>query len=135
MAFVMFNEGADSLLDASINWASDTIRVRLVTTAASIDKDATAMTGIGVTGYDQTLSGKGRAKDTGTDRVNYTANNFTFPAVPLGTGECNRVCVFKFVTNDAASIPICVVDIAPVTPNGGDVAVTGATTSLFYSQQ
>jgi hypothetical protein len=134
MAGFVFNEAAESLLDGSINWGSDTIRVRPVATSESLDKDATAMTSIGVTGYDQTLGSKTRTKDTTNDRIVYDAADPTFPSVAAGA-EVNRMVAFKFVTNDADSIPIAVVDITAITPNGGNIAVTIAATGLFYTQQ
>jgi hypothetical protein len=134
MAGFVFNEGAESLLDGTINWGSDTIRARPVATSESLDKDATAMTGIGVTGYDQTLGSKTRTKNTTNDRIVYGAANPTFPSVAAGA-EVNRMVVFKFVTNDAGSTPIAVVDITAITPNGGDIAVAVSADGLFYTQQ
>ena len=103
MAGFVFNEGADSLLDGTINWASDTIKARPVTTAteAAVSKDATVMTGIGSTGYDVTLGTKTRVKDDTTDRVYYDVADFAFAAVLGAVGEVNHFVVFKFVTVDA----------------------------------
>lgn len=135
MAGFVYNEAAESLLDGSIDYAADTIRVRPVLTSETLDKDATAMTGIGVTGYDQTLGSKtGPTKNDTTDRVVYDAANPTFPAVAAGA-EIDRIVIFKFVTDDAGSIPIAVNDITPITPNGGDIAVTISADGLFYTQQ
>jgi len=139
MAGFVFNEGADSLLDGTINWASDTIKARPVTTAteAAVSKDATVMTGIGSTGYDVTLGTKTRAKDDTTDRVYYDVADFAFAAVLGAVGEVNHFVVFKFVTNDAASVPIAKVAMTAITPNGGDinVAVAAPPAGLFYTQQ
>lgn len=122
----MFNAGAHGLLAGTINWGSDTIRVRPVLSADTPDEDATAMTGIGVTGNDQTLGSKtGPTKDDTGDRVTYGAANPTFGSQPAG-GAINKLVIFKFVTDDAGSIPIACVDIDEVTPNGGDIAVTFA---------
>lgn len=134
MAGFVFNEGAESLLDGTINWSIDTIRARLVLTSETLDKDSTAMTGIGVTGNDVTLASKTRTKDTTNDRIVYDCADFTFPSQTAGA-ECDQVVIFKFVTNDAGSTPIAVMDITPVTPNGGDVNVTVSANGLFYTQQ
>jgi hypothetical protein len=123
MAGFLFNAGAQGLLAGTINWGSDTIRARLVESSESIDEDATAMTGIGVTGNDQTLGSKaGPTKDDANDRCTLGAGNPTFASQPLGD-PVNRVVIFKFSTNDAGSTPIAYVEITEVTPNGGDISV------------
>lgn len=135
MASFVFNGGAEGLLDGSIDWASDTIKVRLVETSDTLDKDDDVMTGLGITGDDITLGSKtGPTKDDATDRVVYSAANPTFTTVPLGA-EVNRMLVFKFVTNDSDSIPIAVCDITATTPNGGNIAITIGSPGLFYTQE
>lgn len=136
MAGFVFNEGAESLLDGSIDWASDTIRVRPVLSSAqaAIDKDATSMTGLGTTGYDVTVGSKTRTKDTTNDRIVYDFADFAFSAV-AAIGAIDHFLVFKFVTDDAGSTPIAKVEMDEITPNGGDVNVTVATAGAFYLQQ
>ncbi len=135
MAGFVFNEGAESLLDGSIDWAADTIKVRLVETTDTLNRDDDVMTGLGITTDDITLGSKtGPTKDDATDRVVYSAANPTFTTVPLGA-EVDRMIIFKFVTNDADSIPIAVCDITPTTPNGGNIAITIGSPGLFYTQQ
>ncbi len=122
----MMNTGAHGLLAGTISWTSDTIKCRLVLSADTPDEDATVMTGIGVTGNDQTLGTKvGPTKDDANDRTTYAAANPTFSSQTAGAAV-NKVVIFKFVTNDGASVPIAVLDIDAVTPNGGDIAITFA---------
>lgn len=122
----MMNTGAHGLLAGTISWGSDTIRARLVLSSDTPDEDATVMTGIGVTGNDQTLGTKvGPTKDDTNDRTTYGAANAVFASQTAGS-PVNKVVIFKFVTNDGASIPIAVVDIDEVTPNGGDITVAWA---------
>ncbi len=139
MAGFVFNDAAQKLLSNSIDWSANTIKARLVETADTLDRDDDVMTGLGLAATDVTLTGKsGPTKDDATDRVKYFADNPTFAAVAAGA-EINRVLVFKFVTNDADSIPIAVCDITAVTPNGGSIGVTWndptADELVFYSQQ
>jgi hypothetical protein len=130
-----FNAGINGLLGGTINWATDVIKVRPVLSSDTPDRDLAVMTGLGVTGVDVTLTGKtGPVKDNATDRNVFSAANFTFPLVPAG-GACNKFCVFKFVTNDAASIPLSICDMDAVTPSGIDIAVTVPAAGLIYSQQ
>lgn len=133
----VFNRGALNLLNAGVNWSSDTIKARLSRTSeSSISKDATVMTGIGDAGIgDQTLGTKtGPTEDQGNDRVGYSSAAATFTAV---TGaEVDKLVVFKFVTNDAGSTPIAVVNLSPaITPNGGNIQVTPAAAGWFYTQE
>ncbi len=134
MGFV-FNESALQLQNGGIDWSADTIKVRPVLTSATPDIDADVMTGIGITGGDITLGSKtGPTKVDATNRVSYDAADPTFVAQPLGA-EIDSIVVFKFVTNDGDSIPIAIVDITPVTPNGGNIAVTFDAVGIFYTQQ
>lgn len=134
MAGFVFNRGARDLQNNTIVWASDTIKARLFLTSGTPDKDTTTMTGIGVTGNDVTLASKTFTEDTANDRIVYDAADFTFTAQAAGS-EVSRVVIFKFVTNDAGSTPIAILDITPVTPNGGDITITISANGLFYTQQ
>ena len=137
MAGFVFNVGADGLSSGgSINWASDTIKVRPITTAAGTpSKDASVLTGIGTTGYDVTVASKTKTRNDTLDQIIYSFANFSFASVLSGVGEINRAVIFKSVTNDADSVPIAVVDITPTTPNGANINVTVSASGAFASQQ
>lgn len=133
----VFNRGALGLTNNTILWTSDTIKARLsLTSESSINKDATSMTGLGLTATDTTLAGKtGPTEDTANDRIDYTCSNISFVAVAAGA-EVDKIVVFKFVTNDAGSTPIALVNLSPArTPNGGDINLTISADGLFYLQQ
>lgn len=131
---MIFNRGAYGLLNRDIDFENDTIRARLSRTSETLSKDATSMTGLGVTATDLTLAGCIYVEDLTNDRIVLDANDPTFLAVAAGA-EVDKMIVFKFVTNDAGSTPIAVVDITPVTPNGGAIAVTLPADGLAYLQQ
>ena len=134
MGFI-FNRGALGLLDGSIDWASDTIKARLINTSETLSKDATSMTGIGDALTDVVLGSKtGPTEDQANDRVGYDAGDPTFTAV-ANTNPMDQIVIFKFVTNDAGSIPIACLDITEKTPNGADVIVTLPAGAAFYTQQ
>lgn len=135
MASFVFNRGALNAQNGGLGFTSNTIKARLVSTSETLSKDSTVMTGIGISGYDVTLSGKtGPTEDLANDRIGYDAIDITFTGVTIRP-EVNRVVFFKFVTSDADSVPICSCDITPVTPNNGDITVTLDTNGIFYSQQ
>lgn len=133
---MVFNRGAQGLLDGTITWSSATIKARLSRTSENaISKDATSMTGLGLSATDLTLGSKtGPTEDQATDRIKFSAGNPTFTAVGAGT-EVDKIIVFKFVTDDAGSTPIATVNITPITPNGGNIVVTVDAQGLFYLQQ
>ncbi len=134
MANFVTNEGAESLQDNSIVWASDTIKARLVASSYTPNKDDTSMTGYTQIGTDYTLLSKTRTKDTTNDRIVYDAADPVFTAVAGGStvGWC---VVYKFVTNDAGSTPIFVIDLADTATNGGDMTVVFDATGIGYTQQ
>ena len=137
MAGFVFNGGSEGLQNNSIVWATDVIKVRPLTAAseAAVNKDATTMTGLGTTGYDVTVGGKTRTKNTTDDRIEYRFANPSFPSVAGAVGVVNHFLVFKFVTTDADSIPIAKVQMSAVTPNGGNIDVTIDAAGAFYTQQ
>lgn len=135
MASFVTNAGAEGLLTPdTIVWASDTIKARLVATSASPNKDDTVMTGFSSIGSDQTLGTKTKTKNTTDDRIEFSAAAITWSAV-AGGSTVGFICIYKFVTNDADSIPIAWIDVADTATNGGDLTYTPTTGGLFYLQQ
>lgn len=135
MASFVYNDAALKLVTNSIVWASDTIKIRLISSAVTPDKDDTSMTGMTqIGGSDKTLTTVAPAKDTTNDRIVFDANDpSAWSAVASGT--VGGAIVFKFVTNDAGSIPIAFIDPADIVANGSDISVTFASTGCFYLQQ
>lgn len=135
MAGFITNAGALGLQDGSIDWAANTIKARMVETSEVVDQDTVFMTGIGLSATDVVLGTKtGPTKVDASNRVTYGCANPTFSGV--SGAEQDRIAVFKFVTNDADSILIAIVDITAqehVTPTS--VLVTLAGGILFYTQQ
>lgn len=138
MASFVTNRGARDLSvetsGTQIDWSADTIKARLVPTSVTPTKDDTSMTGLTAIGTDQTLGSKTFTEDTTNDRIVYDAADPTFPAVAGGStvGWC---VVYKFVTNDAGSTPIFVIDLTDTPTNGGDITVQFASTGIGYLQQ
>lgn len=136
MASFVTNAGADGLTTAgTITWASDTIKARLVASSATLNKDDTTMTPYTVIGTDQTLGSKTKTKDTTNDRIVFSAAALTWTAV-AGGSTVGYVAIFKFVTNDAGSTPIAIIDVTDVPTNGSDLTLTAdVTNGFFYLQQ
>jgi hypothetical protein len=136
MASFVYNEGSNGLLSGgTINWASDTIRARLVASSVTPNKDDTVLTGYTAIGTDQALASKTKAKDVTNDRIVFSAAALAWLAVAAGA-TVGWVVIFKFVTNDAGSTPIAVIDVADVATNGSDLTLApDATNGYFYTQQ
>lgn len=139
MASFVTNRGARDLSASTsgtqINWGSDTIKVRLVASSVTPNKDDTSMTGYTAIGTDITCSNKTFTEDTANDRIVYDNTvDPTWSAV-AGGSTVGWVVVYKFVTNDAGSTPICVIDVADTATNGGDITVTYSANGIFYLQQ
>ena len=140
MASIMTNAGAAGLSSGgSITWASDTIKARLVVSGTP-DKDDTTMTGkTAATGStDITLTTKAKTTDTTNDRIVFDADDLSFTGLS-DTGTATHIAIYKFVTNDAGSTPICYIDITDQALTGATVAnytvPNGSTLGLFYLQQ
>ena len=138
MASFVYNRGARDLSTPTsgtdIEWASDTIRARLVASSVTPNKDDTSMTGYTAIGTDQTLGSKTFTEDTTNDRIVYDAENPVWTAV-AGGSTVGFVVIYKFVTNDASSTPICCIDVADTATNGGDITVTFDAAGIFYLQE
>jgi hypothetical protein len=136
MASFAYNDGALKLQDGSIQWTTDVIRARMVGSTVTPNKDDTSITGYtNVGGVDKTLVACTRTKDTALDRIVYDADNLSdFVAPPAGP-TARYVIIFKFVTNDAASIPIFCIHCSDLVLNGTDVTAPFLAGGIFYSQQ
>jgi hypothetical protein len=141
MASFVTNRGARDLTVgttgvSTIDWNTDVIKARLVKSTATVNKDDTTMTPYTIiTGStDQTLTSPTFTEDTTNDRIVYDAADPTWTAVTAGE-TISHVAIFKFVTNDAGSTPICVIDVTDTATNGGDITLTFDSTGVFYLQQ
>jgi hypothetical protein len=136
MANFTTNRGSLDIQNGTIAFLSDTMKIRLVKSSVTPDKDNTVMTGLtAVTGTtDQTLGSKTRTEDTTNDRIVYDAADPTFTAVASGD-TVGWYIVYKFVTNDADSIPLFVCDVTNTPTNGGDIVVQFDAAGIGYTQQ
>lgn len=140
MAGFLFNIGAQEFQDGTTVWTGSppVIRARLVLTASGApDKDVDVMTGIGHVDASATTDVTGMIGPTKSDvrdRIEYVADNVVFPGV-AAIGAVNRMVFYRFVTNDADSIPLVCVEITEKTPNTGPITVTMPTNGWFYTQE
>jgi hypothetical protein len=128
----LIDAGAQGLAAGTITWSTDTIKARLSRTTETVARTATVMTGIGLSATDTAVSGATGPTLNGTDHRNeYACSNIAFASVAAGA-EIDKLVLFKFVTNDADSIPIAVVSITAQTP-GSTVTITAdMSNKAFY---
>lgn len=129
-----FNIGLQSFIQNTtpINLTTDTIKVRptrtstytFAATQASMTPVIAATGGPG----DVTLGTK--VLGTGADGGTFDAADAVFTAWAAGAA-IDGLVIYKFVTNDAGSIPIVYLDGFSVTPNGGDITFQWANTNPF----
>lgn len=134
MASFVFHKTLAKILAAYLVSGAD-IRAALVMTNTTVDTETDVEFVSGFTTLDEmdganyareTLTGEASNEDLGNDRAEFTVNALTFPALGNGTRQVEGVLIFKFVTNDADSVPIAFVDPTgwPLNPGGADLTVT-----------
>ena len=138
MASNLYNPGLLKLLDGTIDFANDTIKVLLVDTSHTFDKTdefvsdivTNEAANVSGSGYERkTLGSKTVLLDAANDRVEYDAANPTYTAIDAGT--IAAAIVYKEVTNDSDSPIIAQIDFADLVTNGSDVELQVNTDGLF----
>lgn len=138
MASNLYNPGLLKLLNGSIDFANDTIKVLLVNTSHTYDKTdefvsdivANEASNVSGTGYERkTLASKTLTLDAANDRVEYDAANPTYTSIDAGT--IAAAIIYKEVTNDADSPVIAQIDFADLVTNGSDVELQVNADGLF----
>lgn len=132
MANQMYNRGVDAFLKSQINWTSDDIRAILVDTndyAVDLANDD-ALNDIPVAARTATVALTGRTTNGAGSA------DSSDPIFAGAVGDPSEALVlYKHVEgNEATSLLILYVDTAPglpVTPNGGDIAVTVNSSGWF----
>jgi len=135
----VYNPGLLKLLDGTIDFENDTIKLLLVDTNHSFTKsdefvsdivanEATNSTG---SGYERkTLANASIALDTGNDRVEFDADDISYTAIDAGT--IASAIIYKEVTNDADSPLIADVDFTDLVTNGSDVDLQVNAEGFFH---
>jgi len=134
MASAYYNIGLQGFIQSAtrIDLTGDTIQVRPTRTGtytfAATHATMTSVTAATGGPGDQTLGTK--VLGTGVDGGTFDAADRVFTAWTAGAA-IDSLVIFKFVTNDAGSTPICYLDGFTVTPNGGDITFQWAAANPF----
>ena len=124
-----YNIAAKKMIDGNFNWASLDVRLLLVDSGYTYDKDHDFVADVAAnelsgTGYARkTLTGEATSQDDVNNRAEGDANDPTWTAINAGTAAA--AILFAFVTNDADSWLIAHIDTGgfPITTNGGDLTI------------
>ena len=111
------------------------VRVMLLMSNTSVDTEEDVTTIAGFTTLDecdganygrQATAGEAVASDNPNNRAEWTHNVVTFANLGVGTRQNQAHLYFRFVTNDADSVPLFYIDTGgyPFDGNGGDVTIT-----------
>ena len=134
MASGWYNSGLRDVADRTIDLVADTIKIILVTSSYTPDKDhdfaddlTNELSGTGYTGGfngsgRKTIGSKAFATDTTNDRVTFTFGAVTWTAINAGSPK--YAILVKEITNDAATRLIAYLDLGTVTTLGGDLTIT-----------
>jgi hypothetical protein len=135
MASFIYNKAKTLILNAGINFATSDIRIRMEMTNSTADTEDDTIHMDDFTTEDP-MDGANAVDKQASEAVteNLAGNcafyddttNHTWAALGAGTRQVQGFIVYKFVTNDADSIPIAWIDTGgfPFSANGGDVTVT-----------
>ena len=144
MTSVWHAYGAAGIMDGSIDLDTSTLKAILVCTNTTSDTEDkqfvsgfTTLDEMDGAGYSRvTLSGGSVTGDLVNHRGEITFSDIRFVGVSAGTRQVQGVLIYKFVTNDADSIPIAYIDgdlsgIFPFTANGGDIVIASPAEGLL----
>ena len=135
----VYNPGLLKLLDGTIDFENDTIKLLLVDTNHSFTKSdefvsdivANEATNSSGSGYERkTLANASIALDAGNDRVEFDADDISYTAIDAGT--IASAIIYKEVTNDSDSPLIADIDFTDLVTNGSDVDLQVNSEGFFY---
>ena len=137
---LVYNKGIAEIMNGGIDLLTDTIKVGLVTSAYTANKDddfwstpeASELSGTGYTAGGKTLSSKAINLDDTNDRAEFDAGDVTWTAINAGTAAA--AVIYKS-TGTASTSPLIVhinTGGFPVATNGGDVTIQWNSEGIFY---
>lgn len=135
MASQVYNEFKRASAAGEIDLNADDIRVALLMTTTTADTEnsgITTVSGFGTLGETAGANYVRKAcatetvtKDDPNNRAEFTFDPITWTALGNGAADLQGMLVYKHVTNDTDSIPICWVEFsANQSPGGSDFTVT-----------
>jgi hypothetical protein len=142
MADFAYTYGLAAIMEGSVDWEDDTIKVALImtNTTADTENDKTFMDQFTTldefdgAGYSRQTIAITQSEDTTNDRAEANADaNTTFSSIGAGTRNVQAMVVYKHVTNDSDSIPLLFIDSPaafPYTADGNDLVIVWDTDGI-----
>lgn len=142
MASFFYTTGYREILDRTIDLAADTLKLMLVTSSYTPNRDDLVVDAGGandpvdhelnVSGYTRGYGGAGRktlgtkafSTDLTNDRVEFTCANFTWTALGSGQTIAAAILIKEGGANDTTSRLIAYFDVTDTPTNGGDITLT-----------
>ncbi len=139
MASFVYGLAAELMIEQTLDWISDGLKVGLSDSTHVPAKDDQFLDDVGSDDFiDGELTGSGYVAgfgnsgrqvlgtptvvyDVGNTRVELSGTNITWTGIDAGTIE--HATVLKEITNDAASIVVVEIDLATQVTNGGDITI------------
>lgn len=136
MASRAYNQGIYQIINRSINFASDTIKVMLVKSTYTFNADHDSLSDVSgevtVSGYArQTLANKTITLDDTNDRVKIDGDDPSFASLAAGETAVAAI-VYKDTGLASTDIPIVYIDITDTATNGGTIVVNFHADGIFY---
>ena len=140
MASLWFDAALDGIGEATIDWNSDTIKCLLTIGAGTpVKSNATVTAALAEASVDECAATAYVRKTLASCVVTTSGNKTLFDGdspvwTTLGGASNDTITgalIFKFITDDSASIPICYIDTNNLTTNGGQVTLTKDATNKF----
>ena len=126
MASIVFQNAVSKMMSGDLDLNTHDIRVALLmtNTTADTENDKTLMNAFTTldecdsTGYARVaLTGEAVTHDTANDRAEFDANDASFTGLSgNATRAIQGALVFRHVTNDTDSVPVCFVDFTADIP-------------------
>lgn len=117
------------------------IRSLLVMTSTTADTETDTEFLAGFTNLDEfngagyarvALTGEAVNQDTPNARAEFDADNIAFAALSNGTRSIAAIVLFRFVTNDADSMPICYLNFSSFNPGGSVLTCEWNAEGIFW---
>lgn len=131
---LVYTPAKAKLLKADLDFDIHDIRVALLMTNTTADTEQDNATIASFTTLDEydgagyvrkALTGEIVNQDDPNNRAEFDADDVTWTAISAGTRSAQGILLFRFVTNDADSVPIAFIDTGgfPIAGNGGDLTI------------
>jgi len=139
----LYSYGQTALLAAEIDLVVDDIRALLVRTGGDIYSGGPQYVSQivdfrefdGANYVRKSLAGKSVTRDASNTRGEFHADDLTYTALGAGTTPIEALILYKFVTNDADSPLIGIIDTPfPYTPSGSDVLLAWNAEGVLYTE-